>query len=579
MSDDIQIVTDQKAQDIMAAAAPDNPAEVVITEAFITDEGDVVSNGEFMANFSKMAQKKARGDDDVSASSLKVGIQKYIEGSSQSSLGTNEGATLSDEPVVEPPYDPSILATFLDLDETHYRCVRAKTTDSVGRPWSLRLARLPDGTQVDPAAITDQLKTQAKAETVAIMEFVEECNDALGFNSVVQRACMNYEAIGWGALEVIRSRDKKIRRLDQIPAERVKVLRGWKGFVEEIAPRKYRYYQPFGQKVVSTTRKDPITGRPETYNPVKDGPINSRRTAWNFVDKNTGKPTDSYEDSATEVIYVPKDHVNSIYYGIPDIISAATSLLTNVNIREYVLQFFENNTIPRYAIVIEGANMSPDVKKLVTQFFKEGIKGKNHKTLIVPIPATGGQVKVDFKRLDADAQEASFQETYKAQRSNILVAHGVSPAIIGIAEAANLGSGKGLSQAEIYKDRIVTPQQSLWENHINRLFRYGLGVLTVQLEYNDLDIRDEDAESQIVERYVKNGVMTRDEGRERVRVGGSIDGGDVATISDRTIMPVETLDGLAESNQTLRDTEAESRAIEEEIRLRDEQRETEQPTV
>jgi len=79
MSDDIQIVTDQKAQDIMAAAAPDNPAEVVITETFITDEGDVVSNGEFMANFSKMAQKKARGDDDVSASSLKVGIQKYIE--------------------------------------------------------------------------------------------------------------------------------------------------------------------------------------------------------------------------------------------------------------------------------------------------------------------------------------------------------------------------------------------------------------------------------------------------------------------------------------------------------------------
>ena len=53
-----------------------------------------------------------------------------------------------------------------------------------------------------------------------------------------------------------------------------------------------------------------------------------------------------------------------------------------------MLQFFEHNTVPRYAVVIEGAKLAKDVKDAIMQYFGQHVKGKAHKTLIIPVPAS-----------------------------------------------------------------------------------------------------------------------------------------------------------------------------------------------
>jgi hypothetical protein len=137
-----------------------------------------------------------------------------------------------------------------------------------------------------------------------------------------------------------------------------------------------------------------------------------------------------------------------------------------------------------------------------------------------------GEVKVRFEKLDADVQESSFLESRKSNSQAIMAAHGVSPAIIGISEHSELGSGKGLSQAEIYKDRIVTPSQRRWETCINKLFRLGLGVQLVALKFNPLDIRDLEAEQAIYGGYLERGVVSINQVRKRVGLGDPLEGGD-----------------------------------------------------
>lgn len=105
-----------------------------------------------------------------------------------------------------------------------------------------------------------------------------------------------------------------------------------------------------------------------------------------------------------------------------------------------------------------------------------------------------------------------------------MTAHGVSPAIIGIAEHSELGSGKGLSQAEIYKDRIVTPSQRVWEHHLNRLLKLGLGTTLVAMKFNPLDIRDREAEKNVYISYLEKGVMTINQVAKRLGLAPVVGG-------------------------------------------------------
>jgi len=516
------------AEAIRDAAVPwDTAEEFEINEAFITEEGRVTSADDFAKEVIRKSMRCFDTDRIESEDTRQLMSKSLVEGSTQSDREIGDADIQMDKvKVIEPPYPPELLSAFLEVDETHFRCVRTKVTDAVGRDYSFSPAVNPGGLQHDPSKLSDAEKAAMRKELEMIQAFVEDANDMIHFEGVLDRAGMDYEAIGWAGVEVVRSLDMKIRKLAHAPATRLRVLKGWRGFVEILGANKFVYYQPFGQKVVSK-RIDPITKKNEPYDPRQDGPLEASnpKLKWNLIDRETGKPTTDMSRAANELIWLTKPHPNTIYYGMADVLPALGWLLANVHIRDYVLQFFEHNTVPRYAVVIEGARLSEPVKKTITEYFGSQVKGKAHKTLIIPVPARGTEVKVRFEKLDADAQESSFQETKKNNSQSIMTSHGVSPAIIGISEHSELGSGKGLSQAEIYKDRIVTPSQRLWARGINRMWRLGLGVTLVVLKFSPLDVRDRKSEQEMYVGYMERGTMTINEIRLKLDLE-PVEGGD-----------------------------------------------------
>lgn len=493
----------------------------IITECYITDNGTVCSQADMWK--SQL--------NTPSAGMLKNSVEKAVaEGSTQDdtesgSLGQREWT----DKIVQPPYDASILGKFLEVDEAHFRCVKTKVVDSVGRAWHIDPMYKESGEVYDPSKVSEEDVEIQSEETKTVRRFIENCNDILSFEGVLERVAMDHEAIGYGAIEVIRSRDMRIAKIAHVPADRIQVLKGWEGFVESTTNGGFVYYQNFGEKVVSSTRKDPFTNKPSAYSPREDGElIPTNDLKWNLIDRTNGKKTGNLNKASNEIIWIPKHHSNSIYYGYPDIIPALGDVLGNVYIRDYMLQFFEHNTIPQYAVIIEGAKVAEPVKKMIQEYFSQEVKGQAHKTLIIPLPATGGEVRVRFEKLAEGKQEGSFQDVRKNNQQGILTAHGVSPAIIGINETASLGSGKGLSQAEIYKDRIVTPMQAKWERLLNRMFRLGLGATRVGIMFQRLDIRDLEHEMRVLTEYYKNGILTVNEVRKKALLGDSFEGGDRA---------------------------------------------------
>lgn len=482
--------------------------DVLVETAFILD--DVVIGGDDITNpLSSFYQEHTANTVEMS---------KSLPGSTQQQLRDLPQREVTQQDIMQPPADPKILAMLLESESTHFRCVRVKTVDSVGREWKLIKDR---DVEVD--------EVQFVEDSAEVRTFLNGANEIAGFEGVMDKVSMDYESVGWACIEVVRNFEKKIRYLYHIPAARVRVLKGWKGFVE-INPQtgQHTYYQPFGQKVLSSERKQ-LDGTFERYDAALDtGPI--EQATWNLVDRaNPNNPLGFKEigQSANELMFIPKVHPKSIYYGLPDIMPAIGAIIGNINIRDFFLQFFEHNAVPQYAIIIKGAKLSPEVKDTIQRYFAQEVKGQSHKTLIIPIPAAGGDVEVHFEKLSAEVKEGSFQDTRKNNWNDITIAHGVNPAIIGMVDNASLGSGKGTAQQENHKNRIVDPLQKFWERKIKLLFRLGLGINTVYLDFEELDVTDKKTERENDIAYLSTAVLTVNQIRERRNLGPPVEGGDV----------------------------------------------------
>lgn len=458
-------------------------------------------------------------------------IQKSVDGSKQDSTLSKErkGLPLNELKVVEPPYSPEIIKLFSHKDETNFRCIAAKSQDSVGRAWTLEVEKSLKTTpqQFDTEDLLDEARLKIAAEQIKeASTFLNNCNHVFGLDGVLLKAAMDLESVGWAAIEVIRSADMKVHSLDYAPAEKIRVVEGWKGFVELREGGKKVYYQPFGQKVLSKKRIDPMTQQGYPYSPDLDGELTPANAEFNMISYVEGKPTTDFTTSANEIIWIVKHHPSTLHYGISDAIPILPKILINMNINQYALQFFEHNTVPRYVIIIKGAKLDSDVKDAILNYFQTEVKGRAHKTLILPLPTGRGNVEVTFQKLDADNQDGWFRETYKDNANSIRIAHGVTAAIIGQSETASLGSGKGLSQAEIYKDRVVVPNQQKWSSILNGILSTGRGLNLVCVVFAEIDTRDHESKMRVWTGHQDRGTVSINEVRAACGLGGPITGGD-----------------------------------------------------
>ena len=512
----------------VAVMEPDDE-EMIIEECYVTGEDnnlDLLTAADVKKTLiDALSMQGLKPDEVVQESDLILDVEKSMGGA---------GLMTGPDKVVAPPYSADLMLHFMGIDQVVHQCVRVKAQDYVGRDWKLSpvaAEKLTDKYDAeDEAADASAYPDKYPADFKTVTDFLKSANNVIGVDSALLKAAQDYEGVGWAALEVIRSMDMKVTKVDHIPANRLKVMHGWSGFVETGPDGKKRYYQPFGNKVVAE-EVDPITKKKIPYNPDLHGELTEQNPLleWNLISLERGEPTDNFMESASEVIWIPRHHPATIYYGVSDNVPATADILANAKIREYLLQFFDHNTVPRYVVVIKGAKLSPEVKKTILDYFSTHVRGRAHKTLVLPIPSGRGNIEVTFEKLDSDPADGWFRKTSQDNNENIRIAHGVPTSVATFPDASGMGSGKGLAQAEIYKDRVVTPGQKLWAGILNKVFRLGLGITTVELSFDELDTRDKEAVMRVNTQYMDRGAMTINEVRRDLNLP-PIKGGDRAFI-------------------------------------------------
>jgi PBSX family phage portal protein len=393
--------------------------------------------------------------------------------------------------IVNPPYDLDNLAILYDQSAIHYAAINARVMNTVGLGFefteTLKSRRRIEKSQSDPAKLEKTRKgLQDLREELEVL--FEDFNIEETLIETMVRVWQDCLTVGNGYLEIGRNNEGKVGYIGHIPATMVRVRRHRDGFVQ--LSRANKIQAIFFRNFQDLEMEDPINGDP----------------------------------SPNEVIHFKMYSPNNTYYGIPAAVSAAAAIVGDKFAKEYNIDYFENKAIPRYAIILKGAKLSNKSKAELVNYFRNEVKGRNHGTLVIPLPASiGSDSDIRFEKLEAGVQDASFDKYRKSNRDEILVANRVPAPKVGVYDNANLAVSRDADKT--FKMQVIGPDQAIIEKKINRLLAEFTDLL--QFKLKKIDLLDEDMESRIYDRYLRTEVISPNEVRGKIGFPERKDGDDV----------------------------------------------------
>jgi PBSX family phage portal protein len=379
--------------------------------------------------------------------------------------------------LVQPVYNLEYLSKIYEISPYNYAAINAKVANIVGLGYSFveskkameALDNIEDSTQLNRARRKmDRIRQQLEI-------WLEDVNEEETFVETLVKVYTDLEATGNGFIEIGRTTSGNIGYIGHIPAKTMRVRRLRDGFIQLL----------YGKAVFFR----------------------------NFGDMETENPIAGQEDRPNEIIHLKKYTPMNNYYGIPDIVASQNAMAGNEFAGKYNLDYFENKAVPRYIITVKGAKLSTESERKLLEFFQVGLKGKNHRSLYVPLPADSSDSKVEFKMepVEANIQDSSFNNYRKANRDEILLSHRVPINKIGVPEGVSLASARDADK--MFKEQVCRPAQDILEKKLNRIIAEKTDVLI--LKFNELTLTDEDTQSKIDERYLRMQVITPNEVRIR----------------------------------------------------------------
>ena len=387
--------------------------------------------------------------------------------------------------VVIPPYNLDELAYFYENSFANHAAINAKVSNIVGLGYSFEvtdstMARLEDA-ESEESLMRAQRKIQRSKASMA--EWLESLNDEDTFTHILEKVYTDVEALGNGYIEIGRKVNGEIGYVGHIPASTIRVRRLRDGYIQIVNQRVV-----FFRNFQGTEDQNPVTTDPRP----------------------------------NELIHIKKYSPKTSYYGIPDTVAAATSMVGDNLAGKYNIDYFENKAVPRYIVSLKGAKLSVDAEDKLFRFLQSGLRGQNHRTLYIPLPGDSPDNKVEFdmKAIENGVQEGSFDRYRKSNRDDILMAHQVPFSKVGGGAGVSIASA--LSSDRTFKEQVARPAQRNLEKVINKIVKEETDML--QFKLNELTLTDEVTQSQIDERYLRMQVLVPNEVRERlgypVRPGG-----------------------------------------------------------
>ncbi|QVW70514.1 phage portal protein [Myxococcus xanthus DZ2] len=465
--------------------------------------------------------------------------------------GGEDALAFSEAGALQPPYEPEALCLLVEhsnslrqnvdayatnIDGFGYRFEPAIDFDGDGAQEKVadamaleRLAArdagtLPSGTPLRPtdeevAAHAEEVRQQARVEKARLESFFDFCCFDSSFVELRRRTRHDLEVTGNAYWEVLRDGKGDIARFVYVPSYTVRLLPLDK---EAVEVRERVRISAVSFDTVTTRRRlrryIQVQGSERVYfKSFGDSRVISRLTGRAFQDVAALKVADASDGPATELIHFAI-HSPRSPYGIPRWVGTLLSVLGSRQMEEVNYLYFNNKSVPPLALLVSGGRLSDASVPRIERFIEENLKGKAnfHKILILEADGAGtgdgGRAKIELRPLtDAQQQDALFQQYDQRNIDKVGSAFRLPPLLRG--DGRDFNRSVAEAQLRFAEDQVFQPERDEFDFLLNRKVLADMGVRFWKFRSQTTATRDPERMTEMVERLVRVGVLTPEEGR------------------------------------------------------------------
>lgn len=391
--------------------------------------------------------------------SLKEDARKILKDSFKGGYG--------EDGLIQPPYNPTMLAALLEVNSTHMACVDVISGDVTGRGYYLEDA--------DPQ----------------VEEFFKNLPDPITI--VLYNLVSDYQSLGYAALAVSYDDDGRPVDLYHVPAHTL---------------RRHVDDKRVAQKVGGQTVWFKLAGVEED------------------LDKDTGEFKDGLdlEKKGDTLIWFNNYNPRSYYYGLAPIIPAIPAIYLGIAARKYNASFFKNYGVPSLLMIVKGsftdidpANPNVNLSEKAREALQK-VMDNPHSAMILTLKSVDSKaVDIEIKEMGGQAQEGEFINLMQLIDDEVLSVHRVPPYRISITRQGSLGGNTAIESSRIYYESVISPIQRKIEDQITKwVIKEGFES-EAKFKLNRANLREfkNDVDSTVA--LVQAGVLSPAEAREYLK--------------------------------------------------------------
>lgn len=392
-------------------------------------------------------------------------------------------------------------------------------------------------------------------------------NPEESFVNINNKTDVDKESIGFSCWEVIRDGKGRIVEIYHMPAVTVRMMGNNIGVCQiknsgigafgnfniemgSFNANNRVFFKKVGLPIVMDSRTGEVRGVIDNYGK------SSQKVRW--INKEGDEDASVAIDEkfwANEIIIQRKYNPENFWYGMSDIVAALDACAGDKAAAEFQEQFFDNNAVPRMAVIFKGGGFDAETEEEIATFFEQDIKGKAHSTLVIEVPGedvddNGSKIPasdIKFEKLATEVTDASFRQYRKDNCDQIVTVHRVPGSLLPIQSTSfSSNSNTGLIDLEVFKSQVIRPIQSEREFLINKyIISESLGIETWEFQFNEIDSLDELRRMQIYRGYIESNVMTLNEVRRELGLPAKKGGDILFKITPLGLVKIEDIEDLS----------------------------------
>lgn len=410
-----------------------------------------------------------------------------------------------------PPYSLEQLAYLAETFPVHGTCLEQKAMDVVGEGW--QWTPVNDEADEEQRDMLDAWLHELAGNESTTIELLQQC-------------WLDFETLGQGYLEVARDVHQVARALYYVPSHTVRVHAQMDKLVQ-LRDSRMVWFRRWGSQ--------------EGYS---DQPINVASGHRLAADAPASK-------RANDLLVFRKPARRSTFYGIPQYVSAVGYITLGLAARDFNILFFQNRREPRWAVIIQGVDDTEELEKSLQEAMQAQLR-EPHRNLILPVEGQPGANVVTFQKLSEDSPDAAFTKLRESCMDEVLIAHRMPRDRVGIGRVGALGGSAAEANNRIYKEGVVQPAQAVlasrWNRFILREFprflemeagkdneraervllrlkkakeekkaKTDAEVILWRFAPREFDISEEESDMAAATKGFKDGILTLDEAREKIK--------------------------------------------------------------